>query len=77
VRFEVLVVVIMKITDECDVKLYWLVEVYLLSVDYAASIIRGDQDVTVTVHFSQITWHYGAGERNLRRIVLLLYSSFW
>ena len=35
VRAEVLVVVTMKITDECDVKLCCLVEVYLLLVDCA------------------------------------------
>jgi hypothetical protein len=39
-------VVTMKISDECDVKVSCLVEVYLLLGDSAASIIRGDQDIT-------------------------------
>ena len=76
-RFEVLVVVTMKIGDECDVKVCCLVEVYLLLVDSAASIIRGDQDITVIVHFCQITWHHVAEECSLGRIVLLLYSFLW
>lgn len=69
--------VIVQITDECYVKLCCLLEVHLHLVDSAASIIRGDQDVTVTVHFCQITWHHVAEESNLRRIALLLYSFLW
>jgi formate hydrogenlyase subunit 4 len=69
--------VTMKISGECDVKVCCLVEVYLLLVDSAASIIRRDQDITVIVHFCQITWHHVAVECILGRIVLLPYSFLW
>jgi len=49
----------------------------LATQDSAASIVRGDHDITVTVHFCQITWHHVAEECSLGCIVLLLYSFLW